>query len=145
MRWSLVVVACLYTVPAAAATQDGALPWWVMAGFISLSLLCIFITSLWWRARRPMPVPAGYEPPFHLLHDEISGLPNKWLVKQDFLTFITSRPQAQLALVLVKIDQFERVNQLLGYSHANLVLSQIARRLNQAAGAHQGILALSRR
>ncbi len=143
MRWSLVVVAFLYVVPAAAATQTDVLPWWAFAGFIGLSLLCAFITVLWWRARQPLPVAAGHEPPFHLLHDEISGLPNKWLVKQDFQIFITSRPQAQLALVLVKIDQFERVNQLLGYSHANLVLSQIARRLNQAAAAHQGILPLS--
>ncbi len=148
MRWSLVVVALFYAVsaaavPAASVTQANTLPWWVFAGFIGLSLLCVFTTMLWWRARRPQPTVTASQPPFHLLHDDISGLPNKWLVKQDFLTFITSRPQAQLALVLVKIDQFERVNQLLGYSHANLVLSQIARRLNQAAATHQGILPLS--
>ena len=143
MRWSLVAVPLLFAVPASAEPQTGALPWWVSVVFGVLVLLCAVMTSLWWRARRQAPVAVNTEMPFNLMHDEISGLPNKWLVKQDFLAFIQSRPQAPLALVVLKIEQFERVNQLLGYSHANLVLSQIARRLNQAAAAHQGILPLS--
>lgn len=142
MRAMLVVLA-LTTLPAAAAPSDQQLPWWGSLLIVGLLFAWLGTTFLWLRARRPVSSAAPALPSSHLFHDEITGLPNKWLAKQDFTHFISTQPQAQLALVLLKIERFERVNQLLGYSHANLVLSQIARRLNRIAAAHQGIIALS--
>ncbi len=143
MRRSLAVLA-FTALPVVGAPSDPHFPWWVSGTVLGFLLLAWLITTvLWLRARRPVQLADTQLPPFHLLHDDISGLPNKWLAKQDFQHFVSTKPQAQLALVLLKIEQFERVNQLLGYSHANLVLSQIARRLNQAAAGHQGIIALS--
>lgn len=143
MRWSLAVISCFSALPASANADGAALSAWAYVGVAVLLAAWLLTLWLWLRARRPQPQLQMQGTPFHLLHDEISGLPNKWLIKQDFIKAVTTQPQAQLALVLIKIDHFERVNQLLGYSHANLVLSQIARRLNQAACVHQGIIPLS--
>ncbi len=130
--------------PVAAMTEAGSAPLWLWGLLFIATAGCLTTTWLWLGARnRTSDNPAITPPPYQLLHDEISGLPNRWLARQDFQQFISAQPQAQLALVLLKIERFDRVNQLLGYSHANLVLSQIARRLNQAAGQHQGIVSLS--
>lgn len=140
------VVSAFAVMPAAAQPTLADLPFWLNTLLILVVLLCgglSLTTILWLKARRAVPLATTEAPPFHLLHDEITGLPNKWLVRQDFQQYVSAQPNVELALVLLKIDQFERVNQLLGYSHANLVLSQIAQRLNQAARLHQGIVPLS--
>ena len=131
------------SVPVAAQQPGSANTTWLWAGLLLCGIGWLITIGLWWRGKSAQSVIPLAAPPYQLLHDEMTGLPNKWLARQDFQQFISAHPQAQLALVLLKIERFDRVNQLLGYSHANLVLSQIARRLNQAASQHQGIVALS--
>ncbi|MEO3864133.1 putative bifunctional diguanylate cyclase/phosphodiesterase [Rheinheimera fenheensis] len=68
---------------------------------------------------------------FYSLHDDISGFPNKFFLQQQLDELLKRAPQQQFSLLLIKISQFEQINQLLGHSNSNLILAQIAQRINQ--------------
>lgn len=67
---------------------------------------------------------------FYSLHDDISGFPNKFFLQQQLDELLKRVPQQSFSLLLMKISQFEKVNQLLGHSNSNLILAQIAQRIN---------------
>jgi diguanylate cyclase len=79
---------------------------------------------------------------FLSLHDETSGLPNKLQLQQQFELWCRSDPNKKASLLLLKIQNFERVNQALGHQNANLVLVQIAQRINSAVQQDQELLVL---
>ena len=67
---------------------------------------------------------------FYSLHDDISGFPNKFFLQQQLDELLKRAPQQTFSLLLIKISQFEQINQLLGHSNSNLILAQIAQRIN---------------
>lgn len=67
---------------------------------------------------------------FYSLHDDISGFPNKFFLQQQLDELLKRAPEQSFSLLLMKISQFDKVNQLLGHSNSNLVLAQIAQRIN---------------
>lgn len=79
---------------------------------------------------------------FLSLRDDTSGLPNKLQLQQQFELWCRSHPNRKASLLLVKIQNFERVNQALGHQNANLVLVQIAQRINAAVQQDQELLVL---
>ncbi len=79
---------------------------------------------------------------FLSLHDDTSGLPNKLQLQQQFELWCRSHPNQKASLLLLKIQNFERVNQALGHQNANLVLLQIAQRINAAVQQDQELLVL---
>lgn len=68
---------------------------------------------------------------FYSLHDDISGFPNKFFLQQQLDELLKRAPEQNYSLLLIKISQFEQVNHLLGHSNSNLILAQIAQRINE--------------
>ncbi|MDP5151426.1 putative bifunctional diguanylate cyclase/phosphodiesterase [Rheinheimera baltica] len=68
---------------------------------------------------------------FYSLHDDISGFPNKFFLQQQLDELLKRAPQQHFSLLLLKISQFDEINELLGHSNSNLVLAQIAYRINE--------------
>jgi diguanylate cyclase (GGDEF)-like protein len=117
--------------------------------FILLLLLVLLLASwvvlLKKRLAEQKPQPDKSEArdlSFLSLHDETSGLPNKLYLQQQFETWCRSHPDQKASLLLLKIQNFERVNQALGHQNANLVLVQIAQRINTAVQQDQELLIL---
>ncbi|HEY0921908.1 bifunctional diguanylate cyclase/phosphodiesterase [Rheinheimera pacifica] len=67
---------------------------------------------------------------FYSLHDDISGFPNKFFLQQQLDELLKRAPEQHYSLLLIKITQFDQVNKLLGHSNSNLILAQIAQRIN---------------
>lgn len=67
---------------------------------------------------------------FNSQHDDISGFPNKFFLQQQLDELLKKHTENSYALLLIKIKNFDQVNQLLGHSNSNLILAQIAQRIN---------------
>ena len=96
---------------------------------VLLILAFIYIAALKFqlkRALQPKPDMQG----FYSLHDDISGFPNKYALQRKLDDLLKSAPEQQFALILLKVEQFDQINQLLGHSNSNLILAQIAQRIN---------------
>jgi diguanylate cyclase (GGDEF)-like protein/PAS domain S-box-containing protein len=68
---------------------------------------------------------------YQAVHDPLTSLPNRALF-QDRLVQALARPGAQVAVVLLDIDNFKLVNDSLGHSAGDELLMQIAARLETA-------------
>jgi diguanylate cyclase (GGDEF)-like protein/PAS domain S-box-containing protein len=68
---------------------------------------------------------------YQAAHDPLTGLPNRVLF-QDRLVQALGRPDAQVAVVLLDIDNFKLVNDSLGHSAGDELLMKIAPRLQTA-------------
>jgi diguanylate cyclase (GGDEF)-like protein/PAS domain S-box-containing protein len=68
---------------------------------------------------------------YQALHDPLTGLPNRVLFL-DRLGHALSRPDAEVAVVLLDIDNFKLVNDSLGHSAGDELLIEIAPRLMNA-------------
>ncbi|MDX1537525.1 bifunctional diguanylate cyclase/phosphodiesterase [Arsukibacterium sp.] len=104
-----------------------------------LLLAFIYIVALKLRLRKalqPKPDMQG----FYSLHDDISGFPNKFALQRKLDELLKSAPDQQFALILLKVEQFDQINQLLGHSNSNLILAQIAQRINDKLADETKIL-----
>jgi diguanylate cyclase (GGDEF)-like protein/PAS domain S-box-containing protein len=70
---------------------------------------------------------------YQALHDPLTGLPNRVLFL-DRLGHALARPGAEVAVVLLDIDNFKLVNDSLGHSAGDKLLMEIAPRLKTALG-----------
>ncbi|MHB1469535.1 MAG: sensor domain-containing protein, partial [Solirubrobacteraceae bacterium] len=68
---------------------------------------------------------------YQALHDPLTGLPNRVLLL-DRLALALARPQANVAVVLLDIDNFKLVNDSLGHGAGDELLVEIAPRLQSA-------------
>ena len=72
-------------------------------------------------------------------YDALTGLPNRTKLMAVAADSISCQidPSSTLALVYINIDRFKTVNEVLGYESGNMLLRQIARRLNsQMSNGH---------
>jgi diguanylate cyclase (GGDEF)-like protein len=77
---------------------------------------------------------------FYSLHDDISGFPNKYAFQRQLEPILKMAPEQQFALILLKVENFDQINQLLGHSNSNLILAQIAQRINDRLATESKIL-----
>ena len=68
------------------------------------------------------------------LHDELTGLPNRTLLKEhlDQLLTLRQRRKDGLALLLIDLDHFKEINDTFGHEAGDTLLSVIAGRLRQS-------------
>ncbi|MGH2492487.1 MAG: EAL domain-containing protein [Candidatus Limnocylindria bacterium] len=73
------------------------------------------------------------------LHDELTGLPNRLHLYERLHTMIDSARQAnsRFAVLVADLDGFAAVNEEFGHHGADLVLTQVARRLRARLSAEQ--------
>lgn len=109
----------------------------------------LVLLGLWQRAARQrqklqqqldsQPLPPDS---FRLLHDEITGYPNKLALEQQLEVLLRHQPSQHFSLLLLKIKDFEQINKVLGHSNSNLLLTQIASRINQHLANEPDVLQL---
>ncbi|HUZ08878.1 MAG TPA: EAL domain-containing protein [Acidimicrobiales bacterium] len=97
-----------------------------------------------WRVFRALRASASSESRLahQATHDELTGLPNRALVEQ-WIARMADEPSlsgAGMAVVFLDIDRFKLVNDTFGHSHGDLLLNQVAQRLESAVG-QKGIVA----
>jgi len=68
------------------------------------------------------------------LHDSLTGLPNRTLLRQQLAEAIKQADQSDssLALLVMDLDRFKEVNDTLGHHHGDLLLQQTSQRLVNA-------------
>lgn len=112
----------------------------VLSGF---ALTLLSIGYLRWqlsKTRRTLQTLQRQPLPHAWTHDELTGLPNVRLL-QSKVQQAAHRTRSG-ALIVVQVRHFEQVNRVLGYQHANLVLTQIAFRLNEQLAFYPQVLIL---
>jgi diguanylate cyclase (GGDEF)-like protein len=78
---------------------------------------------------------------YSYLHDLITGFPNRHQLQRR-VSPLLSQGQGQYSLLVLKIKNFDEVNRMLGHSHANVVLTQIASRINGSLLHNSDVLIL---
>ncbi|MEE2001956.1 GGDEF domain-containing phosphodiesterase [Alkalimonas sp. MEB108] len=138
-----VLTACLLAIPlptfAAISSVPAWLLWWPLALVVVILLLLWRIRVLQQQLRQRVPLT---EPEHALLHDEISGYPNKELLRRQLKPVLQQSEGKRFALVLFKVTQFEQINEALGYQNSNLLLMQLAHRINEQLHQHEELLCL---
>ncbi len=114
-----------------------------------LMMLSLILAGLWQRSKRQcqkLQQQLDLRPltpdSFRLLHDEITGYPNKLALEQQLEVVLRRRPSQHFSLLLLKIKDFEQINKVLGHSNSNLLLTQIASRINQHLSNEPDVLQL---
>jgi diguanylate cyclase (GGDEF)-like protein len=97
-----------------------------------------------WRVFRALRASASSESRLahQATHDELTGLPNRALVEQ-WIARMADEPSlsgAGIAVIFLDLDRFKLVNDTFGHSHGDLLLNQVAQRLETIVG-HKGIVA----
>ncbi|PXW92721.1 PAS domain S-box-containing protein/diguanylate cyclase (GGDEF)-like protein [Streptohalobacillus salinus] len=64
-------------------------------------------------------------------HDHLTGLKNQMALYRDFDKLISEQPKDAHALLFIDLDRFKLINDALGHAKGDLVLKQMAMRLNE--------------
>src|SRR5690606_31769167 len=67
-------------------------------------------------------------------HDDLTGLPNRNLLRDrlDHAIAQASRDKTKLAVLLLDLDQFKRVNDGLGHNVGDILIQRVAARMNES-------------
>lgn len=141
MRYLIVVLMALTVLPVAAA-NTAATPSWLL--WLPLSLMVVIVLLLWRVRSLERRLDQQIAPPVEQtwLHDESTGYPNKQLLRTQLQPLLQHSEDRHYALLLFKVTQFESVNAALGYQHSNILLAQLAHRINQRLQDHDALLCL---
>lgn len=122
----------LFSTPLAAQTEGSPLPVIsLLSGLLLLSFIYLIKLQFDLHKQKKFNHTAQQSSlGFYALHDDISGFPNKFFLQQQLDELLQRKPEQQFSLLLIKIYQFEKINQLLGHANSNLILAQIAQRIN---------------
>jgi diguanylate cyclase (GGDEF)-like protein len=66
------------------------------------------------------------------LHDALTGLPNRTLLRQHGEVALAGDAGAASALMLIDLDRFKEINDTLGHAYGDVVLQELATRLRDA-------------
>lgn len=141
MRYFIVALMALITPPVVAANVV-ATPNWLL--WLPLSLVAVIVVLIWrirslqHRLNQQVAVPVEQK----WLHDESTGYPNKQLLRIQLQPLLQHSEDRHYALLLFKVTQFESINEALGYQHSNILLAQLAHRINQRLQDHDALLCL---
>lgn len=141
MSYRLLIPALL-SCPLAAQTSESSLPVVsLLSGFLLLAFIYLFKLKYdIYKLQKTKKAKKGRRPGFYSLHDSISGFPNKFFLQQRLDKLLKRVPEQHYSLLLIKITQFDQINKLLGYSSSNLILAQIAQRINDQLAAEDKAL-----
>ena len=73
------------------------------------------------------------------LHDDLTGLPNRACFGQqvEHAIHVADRDGSQLAVLLMDLDRFKEINDTLGHRYGDLLLVELARRLETGAASQR--------
>ena len=76
-----------------------------------------------------------------LLHDRLTGLYNRDGLLAAHAADAAARPGQPAAIVLIDVDGFKHVNDVLGHAAGDDLLTEVGRRIHQVARLHRGVAA----
>ncbi|MCH8536520.1 MAG: GGDEF domain-containing phosphodiesterase [Alkalimonas sp.] len=144
MRYVIVAIMALAAHPVVADSvivSESWWQWWPLSLVVLILLLLWRIRSLQQRLNQVVATPVEQQ----WLHDESTGYPNKQLLRMQLQPLLQNAEGRHYALLLFKVTQFERINEALGYHHSNILLAQLAHRINQRLQDNSALLCLEQR
>ncbi|AWB66562.1 hypothetical protein C2869_09020 [Saccharobesus litoralis] len=76
------------------------------------------------------------------LHDKLTGLPSQLALEKHFQQLTQANKNHEIALVVIRINNFAQLNHTLGFSTGDMVLLQMARRLNRLLLERQEVICI---
>jgi diguanylate cyclase (GGDEF)-like protein len=109
---------------------------------LGLGPLAAFVRVL--RGHQRKIVMQGEENRYLALHDPLTGLPNRTLLRErtDVAIGGSSPVRRAVALLLIDLDRFKEVNDTLGHHYGDLVLQAVAARLTAVTGPNDTVARL---
>lgn len=82
---------------------------------------------------------------YHVKHDQLTGLPNRDLLRERLDTALKSAAQSgnEIAVLMLDLDHFKRINETKGHDSGDLLLKEIARRLSSRIRSHDTLARVS--
>lgn len=74
---------------------------------------------------------------YHAMHDTLTGLPNRLMLRQELERLITQSPGPLVALYILDIERFQELNDTLGHVYGDDLLKKIGERLSRNKLAYE--------
>ncbi|MDR9435954.1 MAG: bifunctional diguanylate cyclase/phosphodiesterase [Thiohalophilus sp.] len=68
---------------------------------------------------------------YHAMHDSLTGLPNRLMLRQELERIINQPPGPLVALYILDIERFQELNDTLGHAYGDDLLKKIGERLSR--------------